>query len=42
MLPLRPSNIWRLLIVVEPGTGYDVPAQIDAKRVSILILDPGT
>jgi len=29
-------------IVVEPGTGYSVPGQIDAKRVSILILDPSS
>jgi hypothetical protein len=29
-------------ISVEPGTGYDVPTQQDAKRVSVLILDPGT
>jgi len=29
-------------LVIEPGTGYDVPGQLDAKRVNILILDPGT
>jgi hypothetical protein len=28
-------------VFVEPGTGYEVPNQIDASRVSILILDPG-
>lgn len=28
-------------IFVEPGTGYEVPNQKDAARVSILILDPG-
>jgi len=26
-------------ITVEPGTGYDVPDQKDARRVSILIVD---
>jgi len=28
-------------LLVEPGSGYEVPTQVDAKRVSILILDPG-
>jgi hypothetical protein len=28
-------------IFVEPGTGYEVPNQLDAMRVSLLILDPG-
>jgi hypothetical protein len=28
-------------IFVEPGSGYEVPNQQDAMRVSILILDPG-
>lgn len=28
-------------VFVEPGTGYDVPNQTDAKRISVLILDPG-
>lgn len=29
-------------IVLQPGTGYDLPAQDDAKRVSIIIVDPAT
>jgi hypothetical protein len=29
-------------IFVAPGTGYDVPTQTDAKRVSVLIVDPGS
>jgi hypothetical protein len=27
-------------VFVEPGSGYEVPTQQDAKRVSILIVDP--
>ena len=29
-------------VFVEAGTGYDVPTQQDAKRVSVIIVDPGT
>jgi hypothetical protein len=29
-------------IVIAPGTGYVVPGQLDAKRVSVLILDAGS
>jgi hypothetical protein len=29
-------------IFVAPGTGYDVPTQIDAKRATVIIVDPGT
>jgi hypothetical protein len=28
-------------VFIEAGSGYQVPNQIDASRVSILILDPG-
>jgi hypothetical protein len=37
---VREPNGEAAKIIVEPGSGYDVPAQLDAKRVSVLILDP--
>ena len=27
-------------LAIQPGTGYAVPEQLDAKRVNLLILDP--